>query len=316
MSFTKRGFDMAIKPKRLQKGDMVGVIAPASPPNMEKLKRGIHFIKKLGLDVKLGSHLEKRMGYLAGTDEERLEDFHEMFANNKVKAIICARGGYGTARFASMIDYELIKKNPKIFWGYSDITFLHTAIHQKTGLVTFHGPMLGSDLGEEKVDPLSKQYFQQLFGTQIITYTNKISPLEVLVEGVASGPIVGGNLSILTSTLGTPFEIDTSGKLLLIEDVNEEPHVIDRMLNQLNMAGKFNNISGFLIGDFHNCSSRSEMAISLDEIINHYVNLANKPAIKGFKIGHCSPHISIPLGVCAVLNTFEKKLEVESGVIS
>jgi muramoyltetrapeptide carboxypeptidase len=305
---------MAIKPKRLQKGDTVGVIAPASPPDMEKLKRGIHFVEKLGLNVILSKHLDKRMGYLAGTDEERLEDFHEMFANNKVKAIICARGGYGTARFASMIDYELIKKNPKIFWGYSDITFLHTAIYQETNLVTFHGPMMASDLGKEDVDPLSKQYFMQLFGTQIVTYTKEISPLNVLVEGVGCGPIVGGNLSILTSTLGTPFEIETRGKLLLIEDVNEEPHVIDRMLNQLYMARKFDNLSGFIIGDFNNCSSRAEMTFSLDEIINHYVGLANKPAIKGFKIGHCSPHISIPLGVHAVLNTFEKRLEVESGI--
>lgn len=305
---------MTIKPRRLQKGDTVGVIAPASPPNFEKLKRGIHVVERMGLKVKLGKHLDEKIGYLAGTDEERLSDFHEMFRDKAVKAIFCARGGYGTARLATMVDYELIKKNPKIFLGYSDITFLHISIYQKTNLVTFHGPMIGTDLGREDVDPLSIRYFQQLFDTEGITYTNKLSPLKVLVEGVASGPIVGGNLSILTSTLGTPFEIDTRGKLLFIEDVNEEPHVIDRMLNQLYMAGKLDNLSGFLIGDFHNCNSRSELTILLDDVINHYVNLVNKPALKGFKIGHCSPHISIPLGSYAVLNTFEKKLQIESGI--
>ncbi|HJV31751.1 MAG TPA: LD-carboxypeptidase, partial [Bacillales bacterium] len=142
---------MTIKPQRLNMGDTVGVIAPASPPDQEKLTQGIQFLEEFGLKVKLGKNLKKKFGYLAGTDRERLEDFHEMFADKDVKAVFCARGGYGTSRFASMIDYELIKKNPKIFWGYSDITFLHTAIYQETGLITFHGPMIASDLGEEIV---------------------------------------------------------------------------------------------------------------------------------------------------------------------
>ena len=306
---------MVTKPKRLQKGDMVGVIAPASPPDREQLEQGIRFIEELGLHVKLGKHVEKKLGYLAGTDEERLIDFHDMFTDNEVKAVICARGGYGTARFASMIDYELIKKNPKIFWGYSDITFLHTAILQRTGLVTFHGPMLGSDLGVADVDPLSKQYFQQLFEPQTITYSERISPLEAIVKGMASGPIVGGNLSLLISTLGTPFEIDTRGKLLFIEDVNETPLSIDRMLNQLYIAGKLDDITGLLIGDFRDCLSKTDGSLSLEEVLFHYIHLANKPTLKGFKIGHCSPNISIPLGVWASMNTFEKKLQVESGIL-
>ncbi|WML44116.1 LD-carboxypeptidase [Neobacillus sp. PS3-40] len=306
---------MVTKPKRLQKGDTIGVIAPASPPDFEKLEQGIRFIEKLGLHVKIGKHIEKKMGYLAGTDEERLEDFHTMFTDNNVKAVICARGGYGTARFASKIDYELIKKNPKIFWGYSDITFLHTAIHQQTGLVTFHGPMLESDLGTSDVDPLSKHYFQQLFEPQTITYSERISPLEGMVHGMARGQIVGGNLSLLISTLGTPFEIDTRGKLLFIEDVNEIPITIDRMLNQLFMAGKLKDITGFLIGDFHDCLSKTDGSLTLEDVLIHYVLLANKPTLKGFKIGHCSPNISIPLGVWASINTFEKKLHVESGIL-
>lgn len=175
---------MPIKPQRLQKGDTVGIIAPASPPNLENLQRSIRFLEiELGLKVKLGRHLKREYGYLAGKDDERLEDLHNMFLDKDVKAILCACGGYGTARIASAINYEIIKSNPKIFWGYSDITFLHTAIHKQTELITFHGPMLATDIGKEDADPISKQFFKQLFEPQEITYTEQFSPLEVLVEG-------------------------------------------------------------------------------------------------------------------------------------
>lgn len=304
-----------VKPKRLGKGDTVGVIAPASPPNEEILRRGIDFLKDLGLNVKVGKHVSRINGYLAGSDEERLEDFHEMFADHEVKSIFCACGGFGTARIAEQIDYDLIKKHPKIFWGYSDITFLHTAIREKTGLVTFHGPMLASDIGKEDTHPLSKEGFLQLFEPTTLIYTEQIAPLEVLVDGEARGEIVGGNLSLLVSTLGTAFEMDAKGKLLLIEDVNEEPRSVDRMLNQLYMAGKLTDASGILIGDFCDCTPKRNLSLSLSEVISHYVQLANKPAIKGFLMGHCNPHISIPFGVKASMNTEEKKLIVDSGIL-
>lgn len=305
---------MLIKPNRLKKGDMVGVIAPASPPNLENLERGIEFLQELGLTVKKGKSINEINGYLAGSDQDRLEDLHEMFLNHDVKAIICACGGYGTGRLAANLDYEMIKQNPKIFWGYSDITFLHTAIRKETGLVTFHGPMLGSDIGKKDIHPLSKKGFRQLFQAIELIYTEELAPLEVLVEGVAEGELIGGNLSLLVSTLGTKFEIETKGKLLFIEDVNEEPRSVDRMLNQLYMAGKLNDAAGIVVGDFCDCIPKSDLSLTLEEVISHYVMLANKPALKGFQIGHCNPHISIPLGVNAKLNTFEKRLIVESGI--
>ncbi|PLR95204.1 S66 peptidase family protein [Bacillus sp. T33-2] len=305
---------MNIKPNRLKKGDIVGIIAPASPPNQENLKRSLHFLQELGLKVKLGRHVQKEYGYLAGNDEERLEDLHNMFLDDAVNAVICAGGGYGTGRIASAIDYGLIKNNPKIFWGYSDITFLHTAFLQKAGIVTFHGPMLASDLGKEDADPISKRLLQQLFEPQQMIYTEKYSPLEVLVDGNASGQLAGGNLSLLVSTIGTPFEIDTRGKLLLIEDINEEPRSVDRMLNHLYMAGKLDDAAGIVIGDFNNCVAQREQSLTLDDAINHYIELAAKPALKGFKIGHCSPHVSVPLGVNATLDTNKKQLIVEAGV--
>ncbi|MEH7389528.1 LD-carboxypeptidase [Bacillus sp. JJ1503] len=305
---------MLIKPRALKAGDTIGIIAPASPPNQENLYRSFAFIEDLGLKIKLGKHVYDQYGYLAGKDEDRLADLHMMFADNDVKAIICAGGGYGTGRIASHIDYELIKSNPKIFWGYSDITFLHTAIRKLAGLVTFHGPMLASDIGKVDADPLSKEYFKQLFNPTEIQYNEEISPLETLIEGKANGEITGGNLSLIASTIGTPFEIDTKGKLLLIEDINEEPRSIDRMLNQLHMAGKLYDAAGLIIGDFNNCVPERELSLSLDEVIHHYALLANKPAIKGFRFGHCSPHISIPLGVNAELDTANKQLIIESGI--
>ena len=305
---------MYVKPERLLPGDTVGVIAPASPTSLDALENGIQFLKELGLDVKLGKNINNSFGYLAGTDQERLADLHQMFADPDVKAIICARGGYGTARFAGQLDYELIKKNPKIFLGYSDITFLHTAISNETGLVTFHGPMPASDFSKEGAHPLSKESYFFLFEPEKLCYTEEFTPLEPIVEGMASGPIVGGNLTLIVSSLGTPYEINTQEKLLLIEEINEEPRAIDRMMNQLLMAGKLTDSAGIIIGDFNGCERRSENSLSLSEVMNHYLRLAGKPAMKGFQFGHCNPNIMVPLGVPATLNTFSKSLIVESGI--
>jgi muramoyltetrapeptide carboxypeptidase len=305
---------MSIKPTRLKKGDTVAVIAPASPPNKENLKRGLKFVEDLGLKYKLGKSLYSEYGYLAGNDEARLSDLNEMFLDNEIKAIICAGGGYGTARIASAIDYDAIKNNPKIFWGYSDITFLHTAIRQETGLITFHGPMLASDIGKEGANQVSRDTFQQLFTPAELNYDSSISQIEELVPGSAEGPLVGGNLSLLSSSMGTPFEIDTEGKILLIEDINEEPRAVDRMLNQLYMAGKLQESAGIIIGDFNNCVPERELSLSLEEVIDHYIQLAGRPALKGFKMGHCSPHIGVPLGADASMDTKEKTLYVESGI--
>ncbi|MEW8972191.1 MAG: LD-carboxypeptidase, partial [Mesobacillus sp.] len=285
-----------------------------SPPNKENLKRGLKFVEDLGLNYKLGKSLYSEYGYLAGDDEARLSDLNEMFLDDEIKAIICAGGGYGTARIASALDYNAIKNNPKIFWGYSDITFLHTAIRQQTGLITFHGPMLASDIGKEGANQVSKDTFQQLFVPVELNYDSSISQIEELVPGSAEGPLVGGNLSLLSSSMGTPFEIDTKGKILLIEDINEEPRAVDRMLNQLYMAGKLQQSAGIIIGDFNNCVPERELSLSLEEVIDHYIQLAGRPALKGFNMGHCSPHIGVPLGATASMDTKEKTLYVESGI--
>lgn len=304
-----------IKPQRLQKGDTVAVIAPASPPNQHNLKKGIEYLKEIGLNVVTGAHLYKKNGYLAGTDEQRAADIHAMFANKQVKAIICACGGYGTARLASQLNYDLIKRNPKIFWGYSDITFLHTAIHQRTGLVTFHGPMLSSDLGKEDVHIETKQAFYQLFSHRSLCYTDEISTLDTICEGEATGQLIGGNLTLLVSTLGTPFELDTKNKILFIEDIDEEPYEIDRMMTQLYMANKLQDAAGIIIGDFHNCypKKRTE-SLSLEEALTSYLTSLKKPVMRGFRIGHCSPQTAVAIGSYVTMSTYERMVEFESGI--
>ncbi|MDC3424487.1 LD-carboxypeptidase [Aquibacillus sp. 3ASR75-11] len=302
-------------PKRLHIGDTIGIIAPASPPNLENLEKGIIFLKSLGLHVKLGKHVTSTYGYLAGTDQKRLDDVHDMFRDNSISGIICASGGYGTARLASQIDYDVIMKNPKIFWGYSDITFLHTAIRQQTDLVTFHGPMVSSDIGTKDFATLSKKMFKQTFEPTHLAYTEAISPLQVLSDGEAIGPLVGGNLSLLISTLGTKFEINTSGKLLVIEDIGEEPYRIDSYLNQLKMTRKFDDAAGIVVGDFNNAIPKEgKSSLTLEEVLQDYFADLNIPVMSGFKIGHCSPHFSVPLGAMAKLSSVDKTLQIQPGV--
>ncbi|RDW20561.1 S66 peptidase family protein [Oceanobacillus chungangensis] len=300
-------------PMHLEKGDRIGVIAPAGPPDLEKTSKSISFFEAMGLQVKFGKHLNRTHGYLAGTDEERLIDFHEMIADRSIKAVFCARGGYGTARITPYLNFELIKQNPKIIWGYSDITYLHTAIRQETGLITFHGPML-SDISRNNFDSLSGTLFKQLFEPTILTYSETISPLQVITDGEAEGPLVGGNLSLISSSIGTPFELDVKDKLLLIEDIAEEPYKIDGMLNQLKLAGKLDDAAGIIVGDFADAESKLPNSLTLGQVLLHYFAELTIPVISGFKIGHCLPHFSVPLGAIAKLSTIDKTLVIQPGV--
>lgn len=299
---------------RLKSGDTIGIIAPAGPIEKEKLEKSFSFFENMGLKIKLGEYVYDQYGYLAGRDASRLADLHQMVADRNVKAIIFARGGYGTGRIIDKLDMELIKKNPKIIWGYSDITFLHTAIRQATGLVTFHGPMPVSDMVKKDFDTLSSQLFKQLFGPTNLIYSESISPLTVYREGEASGKIVGGNMTLLVQTLGTPYEICTKDKLLFIEDIGEEPYRIDGMMNQLRLAGKLQQAAGIIIGDFADADPKVHPSLRLEEVWKHYFRNYRKPVIAGFRIGHCFPHFSIPLGVEATLSSRTKTLQLSPGV--
>ena len=303
-----------IFPNRLCKGDTIGIMAPAGPVDLEDIKRAIPFFENLGLCVQLGQHVDNVYGYLAGTDQERLEDFHQMVADPNIKAIIFARGGYGTGRIVPSINYELVGRNPKIIWGYSDITYLHTAIRQQTGLVTFHGPMPASDIAKPHFDSFSGTMFKQLFQPTCLIYSEYLSPLYAHYPGETDGQLVGGNLSVLISTLGTSYEIDTKDKILLIEDIGEEPYRVDSMLNQLKLSGKLREARGIVIGDFANTESTLKHTFMIEEVFHDYFSNIGIPVMSGFQIGHCYPHVAVPLGAYAKLSTYNKQLVIDPGV--
>ncbi|PID16219.1 LD-carboxypeptidase [Sporosarcina sp. P34] len=304
-----------IRPAHLVQGDVIGIVAPASPVEREELERSFQFLDQLGLRYKIGQSVYKKNGYLAGADEERLADLHEMFKDPEVKGILCAGGGYGSARYVEQLDLDLIHNHPKVFWGYSDITCLHTAIRQGAGLVTFHGPMLASCVAQDEFHELSGKMFGQLFTPVEIHYSEAISPLETLVGGVAEGEVVGGNLTQLANSLGSEFEIKTTNRLLVIEDVGEEPYKVDRLLNQLRLAGKLREAAGIVIGDFAKATpSKPNDSLTMDEVFEHHFGKFDQPVVKGFRIGHCEPNIAIPLGVKGRLDANSKTLTILPGV--
>ncbi|WP_369903608.1 LD-carboxypeptidase [Bacillus manliponensis] len=296
-------------PASLRNSDTVMIIAPAGPPMQSHIITAKQKLEKLGLSVILGKSVQATHGYLAGDDSIRLHDLHEAFCNPNVKAIFCARGGYGSGRLLDYIDYDLIQSNPKIFWGYSDITALHIAFGQHGNLVTFHGPMM-EELGKE-LDSLSLSSFEQLFHpySMIIRAEECISNVYPSI----TAPLTGGNLSVITSTLGTPYEIDTSGKILLLEDIGEEPYRIDRMLNQLRLAGKFSHCRGIFFTSCYKCTS-SKPSLSLQHMLYDYIVPYNIPILIGAPIGHVKPNIGIPLHVPVTLHSQKKTMTIPTGI--
>lgn len=301
---------MKIRPERLNVGDTVGLVALSSPIKVEALGDKLALLDELGLKYKIGQTIQSYNGYLAGSDEERLEDFHQMIRDPEVKAVFLVRGGYGISRIIDKISYPLIEDHPKIIWGFSDGTTLHTQVNEYSNLVTFHGPMLSSPTGE--LDELSKKMFQQLFMPMEIQYGENISPLRTIVPGAVRGEITGGNLNRLVSTLGTKFEVDVRNKVVLLEDMGESLEQIDNMMNQLRLSRKLELAAGFMIGDFNMLGSSGEEEVL--NVIGGYLKPLNKPTIAGFKIGHCEPNIAVPLGVDVILNADEKYVRVLPGV--
>lgn len=303
---------MKIRPNRLNVGDTVGVDALCSPLEMEKLPERLEFLESLGLRYKLGETVGLTGRYLSGTDDERLNDLHNMIQDPEIKAIFCLRGGYGAARILDRIDYQLLTENPKIFWGFSDVTSFHNAFQKYSNIVTFHGPMMSS-VGTNKFSELSKKMFQQLFMPFEIQYDENISPLHTIVTGSARGELIGGNMHRVVNTLGTKFEIDTKGKILLFEDIGEPLQRIDGMLNQLRLARKLEEAAGFAIGDFSELEDGAGIE-DVRDIFEEYLKPLGKPTVAGFMIGHCEPNIAVPLGVEAILDADLKVLRMLPGV--
>jgi muramoyltetrapeptide carboxypeptidase len=301
-------------PQRLKKGDLIGIICPASPVyDPSRIERGVRYLEGLGYRTTVGRNASGRLGYLAGTDGERVKDIHAMFTDRKVRGIFCARGGYGTPRLLSLIDYRLIAKNPKILVGYSDITALALAIWRKCRLVTYHGPMLAVDLVED-VDPFAEESLWRILTSPTRRATLALaegSPTRVKYPGRATGRLLGGNLSLLVSLLGTPYMPDLRRGILFLEEIGEDPYRVDRMLTQLGNAGVLYRSSGVAMGHFTDCVPRDPAAPSLplDSIMAGTAENTGKPFMTGFPIGHEKRMVTVPVGIRA-------RLDADEGVIT
>lgn len=307
-----------IKPKVLKTGDTVGVVAPSSPTGKANVELAKVQLEKLGFKVKLAPSCFATHGYLAGNDQLRADDINNMFKDKEIDGIICLRGGYGAPKILDKVDFELIKANPKVFVGYSDITALHMAMNQISNLVTFHGPMGSSDIAGGLDDFSKKELLRAIMDVKpMAEISNPIGKdIKCLVGGKAKGVIVGGNLSLVSATMGTPYEIDTKGKILFLEEIGEEPYKVDRMLTQLALAGKLSDAAGIILGDWNNCEpEKHDESLSLMEVFEEIIVPYGKPTIFDLKAGHCTSKVTLPFGVRALLDADEGKLIIEEGAL-
>jgi len=302
-----------VKPRVLHPGDTVGLVTPSTyVSDPDRLWLAQRTIEELGLRCKMGSRVGRREGYLGGTIRERVEDLHAMFADPEVKAVFCVRGGYGSAMLLDSLDYGLIRKNPKIFLGYSDITALHLAIHRLAGLVTFHGPVVLSGLSDWTLEHFRRALFETkplglLSNPPEPRPIRPRHPWRAVRPGQARGRLAGGNLTLISTTLGTPYEIQTEGRILFLEDVGEEPYSIDRMLTHLRLAGKFRGIRGLIWGECSACRPREfqpgfESTFSTGEVVQNILGSLDVPVLAGLVIGHTDDQLTLPLGVEAELD--------------
>jgi muramoyltetrapeptide carboxypeptidase len=312
-----------IKPRRLTAGDTVGLVLPASAAfETDDVQIAKEQMELLGFKVVIGAHAFDKHGYFAGKDGDRADDLNRMFADDRIAGIVCYTGGWGSPRVLPYLDYDLIARKPKVLIGYSDITALLNAIHQRTGLVTFHGPV-----GSSTFDAYTIENFRKVVmtpeppgvlapppkkPTDLIDKTNRILRLS---GGKASGRLAGGNLTMLASLMGTPYEIDTNGAILFLEDIREDLYRIDRMLTQLALAGKFDVMAGVAFGRCTECSYKGP-TFSLEDILRDRFGALAKPALSGLSFGHIEQKLTLPVGVMATLDGDGGTLTVDEAAVS
>jgi len=318
------GTHPTIKPAKLSNGDTIALVTPGSYITEDELQQSIDNVQQLGFNVVYSNKLLLQNGYFSATDSERANDLIDMFRRKDVSGIVCARGGYGCARILPLLDYEVIKSNPKVFIGYSDVTALHLGIFKKTGLITFHGPVAASTFND-----FTKEYFDKvllnpqkdtLFINSTSSEDENIYGVTTLVNGVAEGILTGGNLSIVVSLIGTEFDIETKNKIIFLEEIGEEPYRIDRMLTQMIQAGKFENAAGIAMGTFRNCESKLdnpsfEKSLTLIEVLKDRLGNLKIPVIYGMSFGHVKDKFTLPIGINVKQNADEQTITLlESAV--
>lgn len=296
----------------LRPGDCLGLIAPAGPAEFD-IAAAHAWAASHGYGLKIFPGVTQASGYLAGSDQVRVADLHAAYADPTIAAVLCVRGGYGSPRLLDKIDYSLLRANPKPFVGYSDLTALHQAVWLETGQVSFHGPMLRPDLLTLRLPPTETLLLRMLSGGLVKgdTLVHPSSwPLTTLHGGQAQGRLTGGNLTMIGASLGTPWAVDTEGAILFIEDVNEPLFRIDRTLNQLRLAGKFEGLRGVLLGDV----AKVELD-PLYALVKATFADVRIPVLAGWRSGHCDPNLTLPLGAQVTLDADSQCLTLAQDVI-
>jgi len=325
-----------VRPRRLRPGDTVAVVAPAGPVPRHRLQQGVATLERLGLDVRLGASVLARERYFAGNDTRRALDLVSLWARKDVAAVFCARGGYGTARIVDVLTPAFLRRHPKIFCGFSDITTLHAAC-ARAGLVSFYGPMVAWDLAHgPAARPRSRAAAVRLASATAISRSGGFdeacfravlmeaeagvvigsAAAEPLVRGRATGRLAGGCLSLLVATLGTPEEVDTRGTILVLEDEKEPPYRIDRMLTQLRRAGKFRGVRGIALGDFPECAPDAGAGYALVDVLRDRLGDLGVPVAWRLPLGHTlQPNATLPLGVRATLDATRGRIVTETAAV-
>ncbi|MDD5435700.1 MAG: LD-carboxypeptidase [Nitrospira sp.] len=308
---SEKTINKKVKPQRLHKGDVIGIVSPARWMEKEEIYKTAAVFEQMGFRVKIGSQNFLRQGQFAGCDSDRARAIEEMFVDKDVKAIVCARGGYGALRIIDILNYDLIAENPKIFIGYSDITALLISIYKETGLVTFHGPMLYSLINE--AEPFTIEYLQHAI-CNVEPYNvdfPKDSQVKVLRPGIAEGELIGGNLSILVNLIGTSHDFDTVGKILFIEDVDEYLYNIDRMLVHLKRSGKLNKLAGLIIGEMTDIKDNNiPFGKDIDGIFSDILGDTAFPMVSNFPCGHGKSLMTLPISIRARLECDEQVVKL------
>ncbi|MEP0844241.1 MAG: LD-carboxypeptidase [Phycisphaerae bacterium] len=315
-----------IFPPALRPGDTVQLVAPAGSLERSRVELARTRLTRMGFHVRVPENLFRKRGYLAGDDDVRAEELMAAFRDPTVRAVLPGAGGYGTTRLLDLLDYEAIRQNPKVLLGYSDITGLHLAIQRKTGLVTFHGPVVSHGLGSrENLTGFSRDYLWRAllyrsyfdWAGQLLDegYTYELPPalpeLRALSSGRAAGRLTGGNLSLVCALMGTAFEVQTAGRVLFIEDTNEEPYRIDRYLSQLRLGGKFDRVSAVILGQFTNCESRKgEDSLSLEQVLADYFEGLGVPVIANFPAGHSRFNATLPINALVEVDADARRVRL------
>ena len=300
-----------IDPPPLEKGDTIAIVAPASWGKEKEVKRAVQELEVKGFRVKLADNVFDQWGYFAGTDEARAQGIMDCFKDDEVKAIWCLRGGYGSGRLLDLLDYETIQKNPKIFIGMSDITALHTALNQKAHLMTYLGPnanfIFALPKGKNRAfaeENVWKAILGQMPQPQVFEGG------EALAGGKAKGILTGGNLALIVAHIGTPWQIETKDKILLIEDVSEFTYRIDRFLCQMKQAGLLDDVAGVILSSWEECVPQHAHHFELEQVLKNYFYEAPYPVLLEFPSGHIEDQVTLPLGKEVLLDADAKTLTI------